>query len=173
MCGEEGEELDHIDPTTKTRDCSDIGYWSSRPGTMRERLDLYAHELGKCQPLCTLHHRQKTSRDAPSHSVDIYKQFYRREERRQLAKREKLDQRECFACKKPVTDDNYMGFDWDHRDPATKLANVSSLVYSAKYKLYREMAKCDLLCVKCHKEKTISASPSQPPSPATMTSQHP
>jgi len=159
VCGEEGEELDHVDPRKKIRDCSDVAFWSSRPGTPRERLDLYAHELGKCQPLCTLHHRQKTSRDAPSHSVDNYKQFYRREERRALMKREKLDRRGCFYCNKPVTADNVMGFDWDHRDPATKLANVSALMYGAKWKLYREMSKCDLVCVRCHREKTFKTAP--------------
>jgi 5-methylcytosine-specific restriction endonuclease McrA len=43
----------------------------------------------------------------------------------------------------------------DHIDPKTKLYNISH-IYSMSEKIFwAEVAKCQLLCSKCHKEKTI------------------
>lgn len=47
-------------------------------------------------------------------------------------------------------------FDWDHRDPATKLNNVSTLAGNEhSYEvILNEINKCDLLCANCHSKRT-------------------
>jgi hypothetical protein len=45
--------------------------------------------------------------------------------------------------------------DFDHRDPSTKVANISELqVLGRRRKLAAEMAKCDLVCSNCHRVRT-------------------
>jgi len=45
--------------------------------------------------------------------------------------------------------------DFDHRDPSTKLAKVSALVFSgSKELLLAEIEKCDLVCSNCHRKRT-------------------
>jgi hypothetical protein len=86
----------------------------------------------------------------------------------------KLAVGKCHSCDRAVTSANVWAFDWDHRDPTTKLTGglagkrggVSGLVVSRtvaacivhtpafKDVLDAEMDKCDLLCTNCHKRKT-------------------
>src|SRR5574343_774606 len=41
--------------------------------------------------------------------------------------------------------------DFDHRDPSTKIAKVSQMVYKGSERLLlEEIAKCDLVCAVCH-----------------------
>lgn len=45
--------------------------------------------------------------------------------------------------------------DFDHRDPSTKIAKVSAMVYKGSEPLLRaEIAKCDLICSNCHRIRT-------------------
>ena len=45
--------------------------------------------------------------------------------------------------------------DFDHRDPKTKVAKVSTMVYKGSESLLRaEIAKCDLVCANCHRIRT-------------------
>lgn len=46
--------------------------------------------------------------------------------------------------------------DFDHRNPAEKLANVSSLRASggSEKRIQEEIAKCDLVCANCHRKRT-------------------
>lgn len=45
--------------------------------------------------------------------------------------------------------------DFDHRDPASKYANVSWLAQTGRMAaLKREMAKCDIVCANCHRERS-------------------
>ncbi|SRR6266566_4330040 len=43
--------------------------------------------------------------------------------------------------------------EYDHRDPSTKLANVSSLLTKSLARLKAEVDKCDLRCLLCHRQK--------------------
>lgn len=43
--------------------------------------------------------------------------------------------------------------DFDHRDPSTKEFNVGSYMVSIA-RLTREIAKCDVVCANCHRERT-------------------
>lgn len=54
--------------------------------------------------------------------------------------------------------------DFDHRDPSTKSANVSSLLKLTKREdLLKEMAKCDLVCSNCHRVRTARRRAGLPP----------
>lgn len=46
--------------------------------------------------------------------------------------------------------------EFDHRDRTTKIASISNLVNLAypMIKIYREIAKCDLVCANGHQERT-------------------
>jgi hypothetical protein len=47
--------------------------------------------------------------------------------------------------------------EFDHRDAATKLANVSRLMAAHSWaKVEAEIAKCDIRCVNCHRKQTAS-----------------
>jgi len=45
--------------------------------------------------------------------------------------------------------------DFDHRDGATKIAEISNLAHSGSTKkLLVEIEKCDLVCSNCHRIRT-------------------
>lgn len=46
--------------------------------------------------------------------------------------------------------------DFDHRDPTTKVADISMMVktYVPWSRILKEIEKCDLVCVRCHRKRT-------------------
>jgi hypothetical protein len=47
--------------------------------------------------------------------------------------------------------------DFDHREGETKSCNVSALIFSTRWsvrRLQEEIAKCDVVCANCHRERT-------------------
>ena len=45
--------------------------------------------------------------------------------------------------------------DFNHLDPSTKLYNVAELMNNGSIKkVWEEIAKCNLLCANCHRERT-------------------
>jgi hypothetical protein len=83
---------------------------------------------------------------------------------------EKLRRGACANpdCRLPVTPENVVGFDFDHRDRTTKVTNAARLRGPA---LVAEMEKCDLLCATCHRQKTIRERDWGPVSRAPIDSQ--
>ena len=70
---------------------------------------------------------------------------------RQKIVREHLKSHPCVEC----GESDIVVLDFDHIDPSTKEANISHLIYGATIKrLKKEMAKCQVLCVRCHRIKT-------------------
>ena len=46
--------------------------------------------------------------------------------------------------------------DFDHRDPALKEDNLSKMAHQGRIKrLAEEIAKCDVVCANCHRERTF------------------
>lgn len=45
---------------------------------------------------------------------------------------------------------------FDHIDGSTKTANVTSITRSKEEVFWDEVRKCQLLCIKCHEEKTLT-----------------
>lgn len=44
--------------------------------------------------------------------------------------------------------------DFDHRNPATKKANVARLKHKSTEGMLAEITKCDLVCANCHRIRT-------------------
>lgn len=60
----------------------------------------------------------------------------------------------CADCKQGFP---YFVMDFDHRDPAQKLAGVSDLVKTSPWgRVEAEIAKCDLVCACCHRLRTYN-----------------
>ena len=47
--------------------------------------------------------------------------------------------------------------DFDHRNPTQKIAEVGRMARHGKRKLLEEIAKCDVVCANCHRERTHGA----------------
>lgn len=45
--------------------------------------------------------------------------------------------------------------DFDHRDPSKKMFGPSRIADFGWLKIKAELAKCDLVCVNCHRERTF------------------
>jgi hypothetical protein len=68
---------------------------------------------------------------------------------------EKLRRGSCMDCGLQVTRENYVCFDFDHRDPAKKSFAVSTKAGDvSESTLHAEFAKCDLVCANCHRLRT-------------------
>lgn len=63
-----------------------------------------------------------------------------------------LDEHPCVDCGEA----DLRCLDFDHRDPAEKLSNVSALVWThARWeRILVEIAKCDVRCANCHRKRT-------------------
>ena len=58
-------------------------------------------------------------------------------------------------CQMQVTRENYVCFDFDHRDPALKSFAISSKwKHVSEALLQAEFAKCDVVCSNCHRLRT-------------------
>jgi len=58
-----------------------------------------------------------------------------------------------FLGDKCATCGTTIGLEFDHVDPAAKEASVASLSSASEERFWREIAKCQLLCRPCHKER--------------------
>jgi hypothetical protein len=183
-------EADHLDPEKKIHALSDYMWWSWNGGPAAMRV-----EAPKCQWLCRFCHRLEKTGDAANRRGDPalmsdgkqgkhateeeVRQYFAkhvakiRYPKQQYVDAEKLRRGCCLTCERKVTPANVFAFDFDHRDPESKLigkgtlagenGGVSGLVGNRvksaaldqiKDLLDAEMVKCDLLCANCHKRKT-------------------
>lgn len=58
-------------------------------------------------------------------------------------------------CAHPGCDETE-GLEFDHIDPKTKIMNVTEMMTASEVKFQAELAKCQLLCVPHHLEKTLA-----------------
>jgi hypothetical protein len=70
---------------------------------------------------------------------------------------QELKSKPCFACGGVFS---ACAMDFDHRDPSTKVEQISTMVktYVPWPRILEEIAKCDLLCACCHRLKTYGGS---------------
>lgn len=68
----------------------------------------------------------------------------------QLMSQIKLE-RGCSDC---GYKEHAVALDFDHRDPETKIANVSAMRQASKKTLLAEIEKCDVVCANCHRVRT-------------------
>jgi hypothetical protein len=183
-------EADHIKPGEKIHMLSDYAWWACNGGPAAMRV-----EAPKCQWLCRFcHSLEKTGKQANRHgdpdllpdgkqgkhaTEEEVRQYHAKHSanvrypKQQHVDAEKLRRGGCLACERKVTPANVFAFDFDHRDPESKMkgkgtlagenGGVAGLVNNhtkaaaldqIKDLLDEEMDKCDLLCANCHKRKT-------------------
>ena len=80
-------------------------------------------------------------------------------EKRKIINKKKFKRGECKCCERKITDGNTRGFDFDHRDPKSKIISISNLAEKKSWDFFNEhidteTQKCDLLCKNCHHLKT-------------------
>lgn len=74
----------------------------------------------------------------------------KKEKLRDIVRHEK--DRPCMDCGVRYP---YYVMDFDHRDPSKKLSNIAQLIsWGSESRLREELAKCDLVCSNCHRERT-------------------
>ena len=140
-------EADHL--RDKVHRCGDNSYWTCHGG-----VPALEKEFAKCQSLCCWCHRLKTKRERGTDTnVTTVK-------RRAIVNTEKLRRGKCLRCPRRVTLETCCAFDFDHRDPTTKVIRLSILVRKPKaffdQHIKSELKACDLLCCNCHKKVTIA-----------------
>lgn len=64
----------------------------------------------------------------------------------------------CTDCGKCYP---YYVMQFDHREPVDKKWKVSSIGSSSKLKIFKELAKCDVVCANCHAKRTYRRNPSR------------
>lgn len=74
--------------------------------------------------------------------------------KRRDATRTFLDQYKDRPCVDCGVRYNPWQMDFDHRDPAKKLYNVSRIFLTNRKTLEAEIAKCDPVCSNCHRDRT-------------------
>lgn len=143
-------EFDHLDPSTKKESISSL----SRRAINYKHI---ANEIKKCQVLCTNCHRKKNSKEQSWHEILNTQNLTK--DRRYKAKNilrllDFLSNKSCVKCDEPDS----VVLEFDHLDPATKIASVSNLVCVSRgwAKIKREIDKCQILCANCHKLKTTA-----------------
>ncbi len=66
----------------------------------------------------------------------------------------KLKEKPCEECGQSF---EWFMMDWDHADPDEKIAQVSFSFRWSRKRILNEIQKCHLLCVGCHRLRTISS----------------
>jgi len=140
-------EADHL--SEKVKACSDYKWWSHHGG-----VPAMERELATCQCLCGFCHRLKTKAERGTQKQPHILA------KRAIINEEKLRRGGCLHCKRAVTMETMCAFDLDHRVRVDKKDRVSQMVYKS-WPYFNKHAKnewetCDLLCVNCHKIKTIN-----------------
>jgi len=86
-----------------------------------------------------------------------YNMKLKAEKQRKLIHEIKLKYKQCGKCGIQVTNETSCCFDFDHLDATQKISDVASLPKTAcLQKIMQEVDKCQLLCCKCHRLKTLS-----------------
>ena len=150
-CGETDTRLieaDHV-RGKKVHNCSHYCWWACHGG-----VSALTEELTTCQSRCIWCHRIKTkqTRGANKQKSKLKK--------RAIVHAEKMRRGECLRCRVKVTDETAFLFDFDHREHERKVKGICYMVTTFPLERFHscidnEMEKCDLLCCKCHKRKTL------------------
>jgi len=123
----------------------------------RDRLDA---EIRKCDIVCANCHRVRTQRRRPIDRLGDQARTASRELERkrrywktQARMLDDLKRRACADCHRrfPVC-----AMDFDHRDPKDKRYTVSRMIGRAgNGRIMAEVAKCDIVCANCHRDRTL------------------
>lgn len=141
-------DFDHRDPTTKS-------FRLTSGAAMLACTARLEAEIAKCDVVCANCHRVRTRqrstlRPRAVASPELVRK--RRYWRAQLEMLERLKQRPCADCGGHFPS---CAMDFDHRDPGQKQYTVSRMVGRAGHgRIMAEVAKCDIVCANCHRDRT-------------------
>jgi hypothetical protein len=147
-------DFDHRDGRDKSFDLMTGGAMLATRGRLMA-------EVAKCDIVCAnchrirtrITHRRRLSERVPSGmSKDIVKRRARwRMHARLLDSLRDVPCADCGGRFPPCS------MDFDHRDPATKVAAVTRLVGRAgPDRILAEAEKCDIVCANCHRARTVN-----------------
>ena len=131
-------EFDHLADKTLSVSAMVARHWSA------ERIKV---EIGKCELVCVLCHRNRTHNRQPHRGSS--KQSVARARGREFVNG--LKREPCVDCGGRF---NPWQMDYDHKPGTIKVADVSKLVGCSEKHILAEIAKCELVCVVCHKMRT-------------------
>jgi hypothetical protein len=144
-------DFDHRDPSTKSFTlCAGRAALKSRKQLLEE--------AAKCDVVCANCHRLRSRRQhrrwlasrSPAISPRIDGQRARWRHRADL-----LDQLRSVSCADCGGRFAQCAMDFDHRDPSTKIKNVTRMINGSIARMLAEAAKCDIVCANCHRLRTF------------------
>lgn len=68
----------------------------------------------------------------------------------------KIAMKKCMDCPMEINEENHYLFDLDHRVGTVKYTSVALMRTSSNARFNEEIAKCDLVCLMCHRKRTVS-----------------
>lgn len=126
-------EYDHRDPKTKFRNVSELVTCSP---------EALSSEIAKCDLVCANCHHMRTASRRPVRQTRTYHwDMY-------------IILKSTAPCVDCVKVYPAAVMEFDHRDPTTKIMQVSRLTNYPLDKLKAEISKCDILCRNCHRLRT-------------------
>jgi hypothetical protein len=139
----------------------EFAHYSREDKTLRsvsqhQCLSAVREEFKKGRWLCVWCHRRETTDE----NLLLYKEKTKASRERSRSKKYvddiKLNIGQCCLCELAITPDTLNFFEFDHIDQSTKSSTISNLIGFAKKTIDAEIAKCRLLCCKCHRLHTIA-----------------
>lgn len=100
-------------------------------------------------------HYEKYGRNHYQNNKD---QYYRRRDERKRWIRKLIQEAKKSPCTDCGIEYPYYVMDFDHRDGEKKFTNPSNMnrLGWGEQKIIDELAKCDIVCANCHRERTYS-----------------
>jgi hypothetical protein len=137
-------DFDHRDPTQKRLPISRMGLMG---------LESIHKEIEKCDLVCVNCHRDRTQKQIVYSNPKV--ESYERKKRKEIEDfvNSLKNGKTCIDCKLPHP---YWRLDFDHREESNKSNTISRLKLSkmSKERILEEIAKCDLVCARCHRLRT-------------------
>jgi hypothetical protein len=132
-----------MDAKEDLKRCARCGGWKPPAEFARKCRDLLQPY---CRPCQAEYHRSHYRKNPAA-----YKAAAKRRLKRMRALIREGKDRPCADCGLCYP---YYVMDFDHREPDAKVANVNKLIWFSEAKLREEIAKCDVVCANCHRERT-------------------
>lgn len=144
-------ESDHTRDDKATRQSTGL---KIRTITKQPTLLKVALEVLKCETVCVMCHRRRTHARHTHTTKGSIKRL--KKERHDFVNQKKVEIGKCSTCPLKVDVNEPFLFDWDHINPETKTKSISDMcggTFPMK-QIEAEIAKCRLLCCKCHRRHT-------------------